>query len=77
VGESNGEIYGGFVRSFCAERLVQCARWRRVNSPHLVELVVVGTKLPDGKTRILPDLPSDSIVDLQVDAALEPVFHNI
>ena len=52
-------------------------RWRRVNSPHLVALVAVGTRFPDGKTRILPDLPSDSIVNLQVDAALEPVIHNI
>lgn len=52
-------------------------RWRRVNSPHLVALVAVGTKFPDGKTRILPDLPSDSIVNLQVDVALEPAIHNI
>jgi len=52
-------------------------RWRRVNSPHLVALVAVGTKFPDGKTRILPDLPSDSVVNLQVDAALEPAIHNI
>ncbi len=52
-------------------------RWRRVNSPHLVALVAVGTKFPDGKTRILPDLPSDSIVNLQVDSALEPAIHNI
>ena len=52
-------------------------RWRRVNSPHLVALVAVGTKFPDGKTRILPDLPSDSTVNLQVDVALEPAIHNI
>ena len=52
-------------------------RWRRVNSPHLVALVAVGTKFPDGKTRILPDLPADSIVNLQVDVALEPAIHNI
>jgi len=45
------------------------SRWRRVNSPHLVTLVAVGTKFPDGKTRILPSLPSDSVVNLQVDAA--------
>jgi hypothetical protein len=43
----------------------------------LVALVAVGTRFPDGKTRILPDLPSDSIVNLQVDAALEPAIHNI
>jgi len=30
-------------------------RWRRVNSPHLVALVAVGTKFPNGKTRILPN----------------------
>ena len=52
-------------------------RWRRVNSPHLVALVAVGTKFPDGKTRILPDLPSDSVVNLQMDAILEPAIHNI
>ena len=52
-------------------------RWRCVNSPHLVALVAVGTKFPDGKTRILPGLPSDSVVNLQVDAALEPAIHNI
>jgi hypothetical protein len=49
------------------------SRWRRVNSPHLVALVAAGVKFPDGKTRILPDLSSDSIVNLQVDAAFEPV----
>jgi transposase-like protein len=53
------------------------SRWRRVNSPHLVALVAVGTKFPDGMTRILPDLPSVSVVNLQVDAALEPTIHNI
>ncbi|MGB3717646.1 MAG: IS256 family transposase [Candidatus Promineifilaceae bacterium] len=53
------------------------SRWRRVNSPHLVALVAVGTKFPDGMTRILPDLPSVSVVNLQVDATLEPTIHNI
>ena len=53
------------------------SRWRRVNSPHLVALVAVGTKFPDGKTRILPGLPSDSVANLQADATLEPVIHNI
>jgi transposase-like protein len=52
-------------------------RWRRVNSPHLVALVATGVKFPDGKTRILPDLSSDSVVNLQVNAALEPAIHNI
>jgi len=53
------------------------SRWRRVNSPHLVALVAVGTKFPDGKTRILPGIPVDSVVNLQVDATLEPAIHNI
>ncbi len=52
-------------------------RWRRVNSPHLVALVATGVKFPNGKTRILPGLSSDSAVNLQVDAALEPAIHNI
>jgi transposase-like protein len=52
-------------------------RWRRVNSPHLVALIATGVKFPNGKTRILPGLPSDSVVNLQVDAALEPAIHNI
>ena len=52
-------------------------RWRRVNSPHLVALVAAGVKFPDGKTRILPDLPSDSVVNLHVDATLIPAIHNI
>jgi len=53
------------------------SRWRRVNSPHRVALVAAGVKFPDGKTCILPDLPSDSVVNLQVDATLEPEIHNI
>jgi len=52
-------------------------RWRRVNSPHLVALVAAGVKFPDGETRILPNLPSDSVVNLQVDVVLEPAIHNI
>ena len=52
-------------------------RWRRVNSPHLVALIATGVKFPNGKTLILPGLPSDSVVYLQVDAALEPAIHNI
>jgi hypothetical protein len=52
-------------------------RWRRVNSPHLVALVAVGVKFPDGETRILPNMPSDSVVNLQVDVALESVIRNI
>jgi transposase-like protein len=52
-------------------------RWRRVNSSHLVALVQADIKFPDGKTRILPDLPSYSVVKLPADAALEPAIHNI
>lgn len=52
-------------------------RWRRVNSPHLVALVQAGIEFPDGKTRILPDLPSDSVVKLPMDAALVSAIHNI
>jgi putative transposase len=52
-------------------------RWRRINSPHLVALVQAGVKFRDGKTRILPDLPSDSVVNLPVDATLELAIHNI
>ncbi len=52
-------------------------RWRRVNSPHLVVLVHTGVKFPDGKTRILPDLPSDVVVNEPVDATSEVTIHNI
>lgn len=52
-------------------------RWRRVNSPHLVALVHAGVKFPDGKTRILPDLPSDAVVNEPVDATSEVAVHNI
>ena len=52
-------------------------RWRRVNSPHLVALVHTGLEFPDGKTRILPDLPSDSVINLPVDATSELAIHNI
>ena len=52
-------------------------RWRKLNSPHLVPLVQTGTKFPDGKTRILPDLPPDSVVNLPMDATQEMVIHNI
>lgn len=52
-------------------------RWRRVNSPHLVALVHAGVKFPDGKTHILPDLPSDAVVNEPVDATSEAAIHNI
>ena len=46
-------------------------RWRRVNAAHLVALVHAGIKFPDGQTRILPDMLSDSDVNLPVDATSE------
>jgi transposase-like protein len=52
-------------------------RWRRLNAPHLVALVQAGVRFPDGKTRILPDLPSDAVVNLPLDATLESAIHNI
>jgi transposase-like protein len=52
-------------------------RWRRLNGPHLVALVHAGVKFPDGKTRILPDLLSDSVVNLPVDATSDLAVHNI
>jgi transposase-like protein len=52
-------------------------RWRRVNAPHLVALVQAGVKFHDGKTRILPDLPADAVVNVPVDAASEAATHNI
>lgn len=45
-------------------------RWRKVNAAHLVLLVQAGVKFPDGKTRILPDLPSDSVVNLLMNVTL-------
>jgi hypothetical protein len=52
-------------------------RWRKINSPHLVPLVQTGVKFPDGKTRVLPDLPSNSVVNLPMDASQELAIHNI
>ena len=52
-------------------------RWRKINAPHLVPLVQTGAKFPDGKIRILPDLPSDSVVNLPMDATPELAIHNI
>ena len=46
--------------------------WRRVNSPHLVALVHAGVKFPDGKTRILADMPEEAkqaVLKVQGDAA--------
>ena len=53
-------------------------RWRKLNSSHLVALVHAGVKFPDGQTRILADMVSDSAVILSVDAdSLELAIHNI
>jgi transposase-like protein len=52
-------------------------RWRRVNSPHLVALVHAGVKFHHGKTRILPHLPDNSVVNLPVDATHQSAIHNI
>jgi len=46
-------------------------RWRWFRSPYLVTSAATGVKFPDIKTLILPDLPPDSVVGPQVDAALE------
>ena len=48
------------------------ARWRRVNSPHLVVLVQAGVNFPDGATKVLPDMPtqdSSVVVNIHEDAA--------
>ena len=55
-------------------------RWRRVNSPHLVALVHAGVEFPDGKTRILPDMPEEAkqaVLKVQRDAADLASIHNI
>ena len=51
-------------------------RWRKINAPHLVPFVLTGARFPDGKTRILPDLLSDSVVNLPMDATQELAIHN-
>lgn len=72
AGSRNAGLAMAFKLITMAER-----RWRKINSPHLIPLVLVGVKFPDGKTRILPDLPSDSIVNLPMDATQELAIHNI
>jgi len=72
AGSSDAGLAMAFKLLTQAER-----RWRRVNSPHLVALVAVGVKFPDGETRILPNIPSDSVFNLQVDVALESAIRNI
>jgi transposase-like protein len=34
-------------------------RWRRVNAPHLVALVIAGVEFPDGQAELFPVEPSD------------------
>lgn len=72
AGSRNAGLAMAFKLLMMAEK-----RWRRVNSPHLVALVQAGIEFPDGKTRILPNLPADSVVNLPVDAILESAIHNI
>ena len=72
AGSRNAGLAMAFKLLIMAEK-----RWRRVNSPHLVALVETGIKFPDGKTRILPDLPSNSVVNLPADATQELAIHNI
>lgn len=44
-------------------------RWRKINSAHLTPLVLAGADFPDGKTRVLPDLPAkESISNALVEA---------
>ena len=47
-------------------------RWRKINSPHLAVVVQAGVKFPDGKTRILPDMPksSDELIFKPVEVAV-------
>jgi transposase-like protein len=52
-------------------------RWRKINASHLLPLVAAGVSFPDGKTRILPDLSTDSIVNLLLDATAHLAIHNI
>lgn len=72
AGSRNAGLAMAFKLLLMAEK-----RWRRVNSPHLVALVQAGIEFPDGKTRILPDLPSNSVVKLPADATQELAIHNI
>ena len=72
AGSRNAGLAMAFKLLLMAEK-----RWRKVNAAHLVPLVQAGVKFPDGKTRILPDLLSDSVVNSPMDAALELAIHNI
>ena len=72
AGSRNAGLAMAFKLLLMAEK-----RWRRVNSPHLVALVEADIEFPDGKTRILPDLPSHSVVKLPADTTQELAIHNI
>ncbi len=72
AGSRNAGLAMAFKLLLMAEK-----RWRKVNSAHLVLLVQAGMKFPDGKTRILPDLPSNSKKNLPTNATLELAIHNI
>jgi hypothetical protein len=51
-----------------------------VNLSHLVALVHAGVKFPDGKTRILPDMPEQAeqaVLKVQEDAAELTSIRNI
>jgi transposase-like protein len=72
AGSRNAGLAMAFKLLLMAEK-----RWRRVNSPHLVALVQAGIKFPNGKTRVLPDLPSDSVINLPADVTQELAIHNI
>ena len=47
-------------------------RWRKINFAHLTPLVLAGTEFPDGKTRVLPDLPTKQSVS---NALVEATFN--
>ena len=72
AGSRNAGLAMAFKLLLMAEK-----RWRKVNSAHLVLLVQAGVKFPDGKTRILQDLPSNSKKNLPTNATLELAIHNI
>ena len=71
-----GSRNAGLVMSF---KLITMAerRWRKINAPHLVSRIQAGAMFPDCKIRILPDFPSDPVVNLPMDSTQELVIHNI
>jgi transposase-like protein len=55
-------------------------RWRRVNAPHLVALVIAGVEFPDGQAELFPVEPSDDNLFARAPsayAAEEVPIHNI